>query len=76
LAAPVIVGQPTHIVVPALLRHSMPLSRHSMPLSRHSRESGNPGAVEGCYSGISLPHPSWIPAFAGMTIPGVVAALG
>ncbi len=34
---------------------------------RHSRESGNPGAVEGCYSGISLPHPSWIPALAGMT---------
>ena len=34
---------------------------------RHSRESGNPGVVEGCYSGVSPLHPAWIPAFAGMT---------
>ena len=40
---------------------------------RHSRESGNPGVVvEGCYSGVSPLHPAWIPAFAGMTISGVV----
>ena len=46
------------------------------PPSRHSRESGNPGAVEGCYSGVSPLHPAWIPAFAGMTISGVCASLG
>ena len=49
--------------------------RHSQPL-RHSRESGKPGAAEGRYSGVSPPHPAWIPAFAGMTIRGVVASLG
>ena len=43
---------------------------------RHSRESGNPGVVEGCYSGVFPLHPAWIPAFAGMTIWGVVASLG
>ena len=30
---------------------------------RHSRESGNPGVVEGFYSGVSPRHPAWIPAF-------------
>ena len=28
---------------------------------RHSRESGNPGAVEGCYSGVPPLHPSGFP---------------
>ena len=51
------------------------LSVIPVPL-RHSRESGNPGVVEGCYSGVSPPHPAWIPAFAGMTISGVCASLG
>ena len=37
---------------------------------RHSRESGNPGVLEGRYSGVSPLHPSWIPAFAVMTIRG------
>ncbi len=41
--------------------------RHSRTLLRHSRESGNPGVVEGSYSGVSPLHPAWIPAFAGMT---------
>ena len=41
-------------------------SGHERPI-RHSRESGNPGVVEGCYSGVSPLHPAWIPAFAGMT---------
>ena len=49
--------------------------RHSRPL-RHSRESGNPGVVEGCYSGVSPLHPAWIPAFAGMTISGGLCLAG
>ena len=43
---------------------------------RHSRESGNPGVLEGSLRGVSPLHPSWIPAFAGMTISGAVASLG
>ena len=42
---------------------------------RHSRESlpstpiggGNPGVLEGRYSGVSPLHPSWIPAFQGVS---------
>ena len=49
--------QPPEIVIPVPLRHS--------------RESGNPGVVEGCYSGVSPLHPAWIPAFAGMTEGGL-----
>ena len=35
---------------------------------RHSRESGNPGAAEGRYSGVSPLHPAWIPAVAGVSV--------
>ena len=40
------------------------------PLS-HSRESGNPGVVEECYSGVSPLYPSWIPAFAGAVVQNI-----
>ena len=43
-----------------------PVPRYERPI-RHSRESGNPGAVEGCYSAVSPLHPAWIPAFAGVS---------
>ena len=48
---------------------------HERPI-RHSRESGNPGVLEGSLRGVSPLHPAWIPAFAGMTISGVVASFG
>ena len=51
-----------------------PTSGHERPI-RHSRESGNPGVVEGRYSGVSHPYPSWIPAFAGMTVSGFLTIL-
>ena len=41
----------------------------------HSRESGNPGGVEGCNSGVSPPHPAWIPA-SRIDDFGVCASLG
>ncbi len=55
---------------PAPFCHSRRPLRHSHRPLRHSRESGNPGVVEGCYSGVSPLHPAWIPAFAGMTNSG------
>ena len=70
---PLIVGQAPlrHSSAPprlrAIPRHSRAPSVIPAPPLRHSRESGNPGAVEGSYSGVSPPHPTWIPAFAGMT---------
>ena len=39
-----------------------PIRRGNGPRNRHSRESGNPGVVEGCYSGVSpAPHPPGFP---------------
>ncbi len=48
-------------------RHSRPPLSHSCSPFRHSRESGNPGAGEGHTGPDSPPHPTWIPASAGMT---------
>ena len=42
----------------------------SFPRKRESRGGG--GVLQRCFP----PHPSWIPAFAGMTISGVVASFG
>ena len=39
-------------------------------------KAGIQGILEGRYPGVSPLHPSWIPAFAGMTISGVIASLG
>ncbi len=43
---------------------------------RHSRESGNPGVGEGSLLPGSPPHPTWIPASAGMTVGGPAQAPG
>ncbi len=65
-------------------RHSRPSLSHSRPPLSHSRESlpstpiggGNPGAGEGDTDPGSPPHPTWIPASAGMTVGGPAQAPG